>query len=158
MNCLMNRPHSLPREICLKFVEKAKELLDSEIFSFDEDAQKFPERFVIPSSNSFKEMFEKRDGGVWVQTWTWLCAPEISPWATRGCREVRRVFPGECPCCRSRNITGGSFEVDETVIQDVWCHDCGAEWRDVYCLRMTLIDVEPNKNQQVPPPSEPEEA
>ncbi len=42
---------------------------------------------------------------------------------------------GKCPACGSREIEGGSIEVDSTIAwQSVRCNDCGAGWNDTYAL------------------------
>lgn len=40
-----------------------------------------------------------------------------------------------CPCCGSWDIEGGSldFEAGE-IVQEVSCHECSAQWTDIYKL------------------------
>ena len=41
----------------------------------------------------------------------------------------------KCPSCRSDEIEGGFVEVDSGHCwQPVFCHECGAEWNDIYKL------------------------
>ncbi len=40
-----------------------------------------------------------------------------------------------CPNCNSKNIEGGSLEMDgDSAWVKVSCADCGADWKDVYKL------------------------
>lgn len=40
-----------------------------------------------------------------------------------------------CPVCHSQDIEGGAVEIDAgTAYQAVTCHECEAEWSDVYRL------------------------
>ena len=40
-----------------------------------------------------------------------------------------------CPLCQSSSLEWGDIEVDGTdAKQEVYCHDCGAAWFDVYSL------------------------
>ena len=40
-----------------------------------------------------------------------------------------------CPFCSSSEIEGGLFDtIAGECFQDVWCNDCGKQWRDVYKL------------------------
>lgn len=40
-----------------------------------------------------------------------------------------------CPNCRSGNVLGGAFEVeDERCWQNITCQSCGFEWNDLYRL------------------------
>lgn len=43
--------------------------------------------------------------------------------------------PNQCPFCGFENIEAGPLEADgRTAWSNVICHDCGAEWQDVYRL------------------------
>lgn len=42
---------------------------------------------------------------------------------------------GQCPFCRSTDITGDTIEVDGTTAwQPVVCNECDAEWQDNFNL------------------------
>ena len=46
-----------------------------------------------------------------------------------------------CPHCRSREITGGSVDINgNQAFQSVTCGDCHAEWTDVYRLDNVEFD------------------
>lgn len=39
----------------------------------------------------------------------------------------------QCPTCKSDQIEGGGLEVEgNTVVQDMSCKNCGADWLDIY--------------------------
>ena len=46
-----------------------------------------------------------------------------------------------CPVCNEDGIEGDSFDYEGNteVTQGMWCHDCGAEWLDVYTLNMRML-------------------
>lgn len=64
--------------------------------------------------------------------------------------EYVAVGGNECPYCGGTDLYGDSFDMERsTVSQKIFCHDCEAEWADVYTLTSYV--------EQVPPRNESEE-
>jgi len=50
-------------------------------------------------------------------------------------KEYLKSGYGKCPKCKSSDIEGSSFDVDDKyVTQDLTCNECGFSYRDVYTL------------------------
>ena len=62
------------------------------------------------------------------------CNPE--PFTDKQVEEYLNSGEGKCPLCKSDDIESSLLEVDgSTAWQDVFCHDCRAEWTDIYELK-----------------------
>lgn len=49
--------------------------------------------------------------------------------------EYVQMKGAQCPFCRSTDIEGGPFNVNEgTASQEMGCNECDAEWADTYTL------------------------
>lgn len=52
-----------------------------------------------------------------------------------------------CPWCGGENIESGHLEKndDGTIVQDIYCKDCGKCWQDVYTLTDVVDDNDGNQ-------------
>lgn len=54
----------------------------------------------------------------------------------------------KCPVCQKDNISGDNFDIEEgTVLQEMYCEDCEAEWTDEYHLIRYTRSVVPPEEQ-----------